>query len=242
MQTQTITLKSLFKLVLQKRPALIYGQILALIAIIISVPIPLLLPVMVDEVLLDKPEKIVPLIEYLFGGGNAFYYIAMVTLGVILLRFIYYAFGVVITKIFTKISKHVTFMIRKKLLEHLKISSMNEYEVLGSGAITSNLVTDVNTLDAFIISSVSKFVSSVLTMIAVGIVMIAIDPVLGLLILIIQPLIMLVSKQMSKKVGFLKKEENAAIEKFQESVGETLDLYGQIKASKRRVFLHRRYK
>ncbi|MDD2790991.1 MAG: ABC transporter ATP-binding protein [Sulfurimonas sp.] len=236
MKADKITIKSLFTLILKKRPALIYGQILTLLAILISVPIPLMLPVLVDEVLLDKPANFVHSIDYLFGSGTAFYYIAIVTLAVIMLRFIYYVFGVIITKIFTKISKYVTFMIRKQLLEHLKISSMNEYEVLGSGAITSNLITDVNTLDTFIITSVSKFVSSVLTMFAVGVVLIMIDPVLGLLILIIQPLIMLVSKKMSRQVGTLKKEENAAIEKFQESVGETLDLYGQIKASNKEEY------
>jgi len=127
-------------------------------------------------------------------------------------------------------------MIRKRLIEHLKIASMNEYETLGSGAITSNLVTDVNTLDAFIITSVSKFVSSVLTLVAVAVVMIVIDPVLGILILIIQPLIMLMSKKMASVTGRLKKEENSAIEKFQDNIGETLDLYGQIKASNKEEY------
>ena len=61
--------------------------------------------------------------------------------------------------------------------------------------------------------------------------MIAIDPVMGLLILIIQPLIMFISKKMVKRVGVLKKEENEAIENFQSDVGETLELFGQIKAS-----------
>ncbi len=231
MNNEPITLRSIFKLILEKKPALIYGQIITLIAILVSVPIPLMLPVMVDEVLLDKPSHFVNAIDFIIGETTAIYYIAIVTIGVIFLRFIYYFFGVIITRVFTKISKHVTFMIRKRLIEHLKIASMNEYETLGSGAITSNLITDVNTLDNFIITSVSKFVSSVLTLVAVGIVMIMIDPILGILILIIQPLIMLMSKKMSKIVGRLKKEENEAIEKFQENVGETLELYGQIKAS-----------
>ena len=236
MTSEKISLKSLFSLVLQKKPSLIYGQIITIIAIIISVPIPLMLPVLVDEILLEKPAYFVNSIDSLFGSGSAFYYVAIVTFAVVALRFIYYVFGVIITKIFTNISKYVTFMIRQQLLAHLKISSMNEYELLGSGAITSNLVTDVNTLDTFIITGVSKLVSSVLTLIAVGIVLIMIDPLLGILILVIQPLIMLLSKKMSKKVGSLKKEENAAIEKFQESVSETLDLYGQIKASNKEEY------
>jgi ATP-binding cassette subfamily C protein len=108
---------------------------------------------------------------------------------------------------------------------------MNEYETLGSGAITANLITDVNTLDTFIMNASGKLVSSILMLVAVGLVMIAIDPIMGILILIIQPLIMLLSKKMSKKVGVLKRDENAAIEKFQDNIGETLELYGQIKAS-----------
>jgi ATP-binding cassette subfamily C protein len=226
-----ITLKSMLKLVMDKKPSLIYGQIITLIAILVSVPIPLMLPIMVDEVLLHKPGTIVNFIDYFLHGTTPFYYIALVTLAVVVLRLFYYLFTVMLTKIFTKISKYVTFMIRIRLLEHLKITSMNEYETLGSGAITANLVTDVNTLDTFIITGVSKFISSVLTLIAIAVVMIAIDPILGLLILIIQPVIMLLSKRMSKRVGELKKRENGAISKFQEDVGETLELFGQIKAS-----------
>jgi len=231
MHTKPITLKTIFTLILEKKSALLYGQIITLIAILVSVPIPLLLPVMVDEILLDKPATVVNAIDFFLDGTTAFVYIAIVTFGVIFLRFFYYFLTVIITKIFTKISKYVTFMIRKRLLEHLQIASMNEYELLGSGAITSNLVTDVNTLDAFIITGISKLVSSVLTLVAVAIVMIAIDPILGILILVVQPVIMLMSKKMSGIVGKLKSEENAAISDFQEEVGETLELFGQIKAS-----------
>jgi len=233
---ENITIKSIFKLALHKKPALIYGQLITLFAIIISVPIPLMLPVMVDEVLLHKPEYIVPTIDKILGSGSAFYYIAIVAFVVIFLRFLYYYLGVITTKIFTKISKYITFMIRAKLLKHLQITSMNEFETLGSGAITANLITDINTLDTFIMSSVSRFVASVLTMLVVGIVMIAINPTLGILILFVQPMIMFISKKMSAKVGTLKKEENRAIAAFQEDVGETLELYGQIKASNKEAF------
>ncbi len=236
MNKEPITLKSIFKLMLHQKSALIYGQIITLVVILVSVPIPLMLPIMVDEVLLHKPSYAVHTIDAFFGSGSVFYYIALVTLAVVILRFIYFLLGVVITKIFTKISKYVTFMIRKRLIEHLQITSMNEYETLGSGAISANLITDVNTLDSFLISSVSKFIASVLTLIAVGIVMISINPILGVLILFIQPLIMFVSRKMSKSVGRLKKDENEAIEKFQESVGESLELYGQIKASNKEQY------
>jgi len=231
-----ITIKLIFQLALHKKSSLIYGQIITLLAIIISLPIPLMLPVMVDEVLLHKPHYIVPAINTILENGSAFYYIALVAFAVIFLRVLYYLLGVITTKIFTRISKYITFVIRSKLLHHLQKTSMNEFETLGSGAITANLITDINTLDTFIMSSASHFVASVLTLLVVGIVMIAINPILGILILFVQPTIMFVSKKMSAKVGQLKKEENQAIANFQENVGETLELYGQIKASNKEAF------
>jgi len=237
---EKITLKTIFALVLEKKPALIYGQIITLLAILVSVPIPLLLPVLVDEVLLNKPSYIVNSIDLFVQGTTPFYYILIVTVGVIFLRIFYYILTVFITKTFTLIAKHVTFMLRKRVIAHLQITSMNEYETLGSGAITSNLVTDVNTLDSFIMTSSAKLISSVLTLSAVGIVLIAIDPILGILILVIQPLIMVMSKRMSSKVGGLKAKENEAIANFQEDVGETLELFGQIKASNQEKYFFSR--
>jgi len=226
-----ITIKTIFSLILDKKPALIYGQIITLIAILVSVPIPLMLPVMVDEVLLNKPGMVIESINSTLGSTSAFGYILIVTFGVVFLRFVYYFLTVVLTKIFTKISKYVTYMVRERLITHLQKTSMNEYETLGSGAITANLVTDVNTLDAFIMTAVSKLAASVLTLIAVAIVLISIDPILGVLILVVQPVIMLMSKKMSSIVGKLKADENASISTFQENIGETLELFGQIKAS-----------
>ena len=233
---EKITLKYILKLLLENKKALILGQIITIIAIIVSVPIPLLLPLLVDEVLLNKPDFFVNNINDLLGNGSAFYYIAIVTFIVLFLRLIYFIFGVIITKIFTKISKYVTFKIREKLLNHLELVNMNEYESLGSGSIGANLVTDVNTLDNFIVSVASKFIASILTLIAVAIVIIKIDLILGLMILFIQPIIMIISKKIANKTGLLKKEENKAIEIFQNNINETLDLFGQIKASNKEKF------
>lgn len=236
MNATPITLKSILSLIMNHKKQLFYGQFITFAIIAISVPIPLMLPLMVNEVLLHKPARIVHTINYLFGSGNAFYYIAIVAIAVICLRFFYFILTVIITKIFTKISKYVTFMIRAKLIMHLKNVSMNEYETLGSGAITANLVTDVNTLDTFIITTASKLISSILTLLAVGIVMIIINPYLGMMILIIQPFIMLISKRMSKHVGELKREENESISTFQNDISQTLDLFGQIKASNKEEY------
>ncbi len=228
---EKINLKYIWKLLLNKKKSLLLGQIVTILAILISVPIPLMLPILVDEVLLNKPAFFVNNINEYFGAGSAFYYISIVTIIVIFLRLFYFIVTVITTKIFTSISKYITFKIREKLITHLKIVSIKEYEGLGSGAISSNLITDVNTLDNFILTSASKFISSVLTLIAVSIVIIAIHPILGMMILVIQPIIMLLSKKISKNVGTLKKEENQSIEEFQDNISESLELFSQIKAS-----------
>jgi ATP-binding cassette subfamily C protein len=226
-----ITLKGILSLILQDRKSFIIGQAITVVAIIVSVPIPLMLPVLVDEVLLQKPAHFVNTIDFLFGSGNAFYYIAIVALTVIFLRFFHFVLNVIVTKIFTRISKYVTFYLRQTLLTHLSQVSMNEYETLGNGAISSNLVTDINTLDQFLITAASRFISSFLSLIAISIVMIVIHPILGLMILFIQPLIMYISKKISKSVVALKSNENQAIEDFQDNLSEVLELFGQIKAS-----------
>ncbi len=231
-----ISIKYILKLIIKNKKPLIYGQLFTILAVFISVPIPLMLPALVDEIILDKPSLFVNTINSTFGVGNAFYYISIVTFCVIFLRVLFYILNVTTIKIFTKISKYVTFKIREKLLLHLRLVSMNEYETLGSGAISSNLVTDINTLDSFIITSASKFVTSVLTLITVSFVIVSIDPILGFMILFIQPIIIIISKKLSQKTIKLKKEENSAVEKFQDNLGETLELFSQIKASNKEEF------
>ena len=78
---------------------------------------------------------------------------------------------------------------------------MNEYESLGSGKISANLITDVNTLDSFIVNVSSKLITSSLTLLAVGFVIIKIDFVLGLMILLTQPTIAIISRRIAKKTG-----------------------------------------
>ncbi len=233
---EKINLKYIWQLLLQKKKVFILGQFITIFAIFLSVPIPLMLPALVDEVLLDKPAFFVNNISDILGRGDALYYIAIVTLAVIFLRLSHFLLTIIITKFFTSISKYVTFKIREKLLNHLKKVSMNEYEGLGSGAVAANLITDVNTLDNFIMTGASKLVTAILTLLAVSFVIIAIHPVLGLMIIVIQPLIMFLSRKIAKRVGGLKKEENQAISEFQDNIGESLDLFGQIKASNKETY------
>ena len=49
--------RELFQHILRHRPTLIRANAVAILAAVIAVPIPLLVPLLVDEVLLHKPAK-----------------------------------------------------------------------------------------------------------------------------------------------------------------------------------------
>ena len=53
----------IFVLALKHRPRLVRANLLAILATVVSVPIPLLLPVLVDEVLLDEAGPVLPVMQ-----------------------------------------------------------------------------------------------------------------------------------------------------------------------------------
>ncbi len=93
------------------RKALLIANVVALCSVLASIPLPLLMPLMVDEVLLNKPGTLIATMQAIFPPdwyGPALY-IGMVLLVTVLLRFIAIAFGVVQTRQFTLIAKDIIF-------------------------------------------------------------------------------------------------------------------------------------
>lgn len=228
---QTISFQLLYKLVLKHKKKLIKANLIALLATLISIPIPLLIPLLIDEVILQKPGGLLLTLTTLFGEHQALGYIFLTLFVTIVLRFGFFISSVFAHYAFTEIAQDITFTLRKKLLLHLKSVSMNEYETLSSGDVSSKLVSDMQTLESFIGSALSRSIVSVLTLIGVAAVLLMIEWKLGLLILVLHPAVVILTQLIARKVSVFKKEENAAISKFQNSLIETLDLFGQIRAS-----------
>ena len=226
-----ITWKSIFKELKHYKKELILGHIFAFLAILVSVPTPLILPLLVDEVLLNKPGIFIHTYEKFFGKGDTLSYVLTALIIVILMRFLFFIFTSIQVKIFTSISKNITYKIREKTLKHLEKVSMSEYETIGTGAIVSKVITDINTIDDFIGKTVSKLIISVFMIIGVAIVLIFINWKLGLLIVLLNPIVIYITTLIGRKVGKLKALENKKIEKFQEHLTETLELFWQIRAS-----------
>ncbi|MDQ1298927.1 MAG: ATP-binding cassette, subfamily bacterial, partial [Campylobacterota bacterium] len=198
-------------MMLRYKRSLLWGNVIAILATIISIPIPLLIPIMVDEVVLKKGGGITSVIDTFTPLHEPLLYIGIVLVMTITLRFLFFLLSVASQRFFITLSQELSFTIRVQALEHLKHVSMSAYERLGSGKVITHLITDIDTIEQFLGGALSKLIVSVATLIGVAAVLIWINPLFGLLILIFQPLIMIVTRKISGKVGKLKKEQNRTI-------------------------------
>jgi len=199
-----------------------------------------LIPVLVDEVLLKKSHTLTRWIDTHIMPMDTFGYVITVLLVTVTLRFAYTMLSILQTKIFMQISKDVTYKIRIDALQHLKRVSMKAYETSHSGSVAAKLVTDVETIDTFIASTVSRLIISILSLVGIAGVLLWIHWGLALFIIFLNPMVIAFTTRLARKVSKLKKEENRAIDAFQSALTETLDLFGQIRAAnqEKRFFSH----
>ncbi len=226
-----ITFKTLFSMMRDYKPQLLRGNVIAIIATLVSIPIPLLIPLLVDEVLLQRGGWITGVIDMLTPMHEPLLYIGIVLVVTVSLRFLFFILSILSQRYFITLSQELSFKIRTQALNHLKCVSMSAYERLGSGKVVTHLVTDIDTIEQFLGSALSKLIVSVTTLIGVAVVLIWINPLFGILILIFQPLIMIVTRKISGRVGKLKKEQNRTIGEMSDNLTQMCDLFGQIRAS-----------
>src|SRR5512143_1446219 len=222
-------------LVLRHRRELVLAHLIAIGAALASVPLPLLLPLLVDEVLLAKPGILVETMKSLFplSWQGPMLYIVTILLVTLLLRIITLVLGVWQSRQFTLIAKDVTYQMRREMLLRLRRISMAEYEALGSGTVSSHFVTDLRAIDDFIGVSVSRTLISALSLVGVSVVLIWMNWKLALVILFMNPLVIWFTVLFGKRVKELKQQENSAFELFQQALTETLDAIHQLRASHR---------
>ncbi|MFA0065805.1 ABC transporter ATP-binding protein [Vibrio breoganii] len=225
----------LYQQAMKHKKMLIYANFIAFVATLMSVPIPLLLPLMVDEVLLDKPAKGLAFLNSSLPQGlqTATGYIVTVLLLIIVMRIGSQALNILQTRQFTLVSKQLTCQLRQWILDKLGRVSMQQYEEKGSGGLTSHLVTDIETIDKFIGNTLSRFVISVLTVIGTGGILLWLNWQLGLFIILMNPVVIYLSRMLGQRVKHLKKKENQSFERFQQRLVETLDGIYQLRAANR---------
>jgi ATP-binding cassette subfamily C protein len=219
----------------EHKRTLIIANLIAIVSALLSVPVPLLMPLLVDEVLLDRPGVIVGFMSQVFPQSwhSPIFFITSVMLASMVLRLCSLLLAVVQTRDFTRIAKDISYRMRAGLLGQLQKISMAEYETLGTGTVTSHFVTDINAVDEFLGVTLSKFVVAVLTVIGISGVLLWMHWQLALFIILMNPVVIFFTMVMGKKVKKLKRNENSAFEIFQQSLSETLDAIQQIRASNR---------
>ncbi|WP_455206554.1 ABC transporter ATP-binding protein [Kaarinaea lacus] len=229
------TWQNIFVYARQYKKELVAANIIALLTVAVSVPIPLLMPLLVDEVLLDQPGPLVAFTSDLFPAGwhGPALYIVFILMLTLVMRLAMLLLGVWQLRKFTLIAKDITYRIRHAILMRLQNVSMSAFETMGSGSVTSHLVTDVNAIDDFIGNTISKAIVAGLSIIGIAAILLWMHWQLALFILLMNPLVIYFTVVLGKRVKKLKRNENSAVEVFQQSLTETLDAIQQIRASNR---------
>jgi len=233
--TKSYNWNTIYQIALEHKKELIGSHFIAILATIASVPVPLLMPLLVDEVLLHKPGIITKTVNLLFpiGWQSPILYIGVVLLISVVLRIIAITFNIIQSRQFSCIAKDIVFRIRTDLIGHLQNISMSEYESLGTGTVATHLVKDLDTLDTFIGTTVSKLLVAGLTIIGTAVILLWMHWQLGLFILLLNPVVIYFTRIIGSRVKDLKSKENSAFEIFQQSLTETLEAIHQIRASNR---------
>ena len=205
----------------------IYG----ILATLLLLPIPMLIPLLIDEVLLNHPGKITGMISEFFGSSATWVYIVVILAMVLTLRFSAFFFNNKKTYYATKITQKISYLLRHRILHHLERVSLSEYEILKSGGIASKTVQDVESISGFAGQSVAILLTASLMLVGIASVMFWMNWVLALLVFLLNPLFLAFSKLLGRKTGELLRRQHEAYQVYHELLNETLELFIQVRAS-----------
>ena len=236
--TDRLTWAEIRRLALRHKKALWIANGVAVLATLCSVPIPLLLPLLVDEVLLGNGDGALKIMNHWLPTAwqSAAGYIGLMLVITLVLRCGALLFNVLQARLFSRLAKDIVFRIRLRLIERLKRISLAEYESLGSGTVTTHLVTDLDTLDKFVGETLSRFLVAMLTLVGTSAILLWMHWQLALLILLFNPLVIYATVQLGKRVKHLKKLENDSTARFTQALTETLDSIQEVRAGNRQGF------
>ncbi len=234
------TIPNLIAQVLRYQKALLRGNLFAVIATAFTVTIPLFIPMLVDELLLHKSDRLTGWVAAHILPMSVTGYLVFFLMLTLVMRGAGVLLNVAQVRTFLGVSKSISLGLRERLLAHLERVSLSEYETIAPGAVAAKLVTDVDTVDAFIGTTVSKFIISILTLLFTAVVLLLIHWQLALFILLTNPVVVFFTARLARNVGKLKRQENQAVEAFQSTLSETLELFHSVRASNKEGYFFSR--
>jgi ATP-binding cassette subfamily C protein len=226
------------RLAVRHKRALWIANGVAVMATLCSVPIPLLLPLLVDEVLLGHGDTALAFMNRFLPDSlqTSVGYIGLMLLATVGLRLGALVFNVIQARLFARLSKDIVYRVRIRLIERLKRISLGEYESLGGGTVTTHLVTDLDTVDKFIGDTLSRFLVAMLTLAGTAGILVWMHWKLALLIMLFNPLVIYATVKLGKRVKHLKKQENDSTSRFTQALTETLDSIQEVRAGNRQGY------
>ena len=209
-----------------------------IIATLLLLPVPLLIPLLIDEVLLGHSGKLTEWFGRLMGSDQPWLIISGVTLLVLSLRLAAFFATNRKTLYATRIAQRVAYALRHRILYHLERLSLSEYESLKSGGIAARTIQDVESVSGLASQAVSTALSASMMLIGIGGVLFWIEWKLAVLVFILNPVFLGFSKILGRKTGELLRRRHEAYQLYQELLTETLELFVQVRASnqERRFF------
>ena len=234
-QTPYLQWSDIVSMMRKRKTALIYAHVFALCGTLLAVPVPLLMPLLVDEVLLDHPGRLLAGLSWFLPATwqTGVGFILAVLVITLLLRIFSLMFNIIQGRQFARVAKHLTFQIRSLLATQLIRTPLRAFESVGAGSISSHFVTDVETLDKFLGDTLSRLLISLLSVIGTAVVLLLLSWQLALFILLLNPVVVYFSSRLGAQVKHLKRHENNAFELFQQALIETLDGIHEIRAANR---------
>lgn len=229
--------RSIWQQVLVHRKALLLANLFALCSVVLSVPLPLMMPLLVDEVLLQQPAQLTELLQLILptAWATPVGFIVCVLVFVLLVRALSLGLDVLQSQYFTRIGKDISFVIRQRLLDHLARSRLQEFEALGAANVSSRCIVDVETIDDFVSRAISRFLINVLTVLGTLIVLCYINWILALVLICLNPAMIIFARSFGQRVRTMKSEENLAFEHLQQALVETLNAIQQIKSHRQEL-------
>ncbi len=229
--TQTYTYKTLYSQIKSQKKDFWRSTIYGILATLLLLPIPMLIPLLIDEVLLNHPGEMTAWITSFFGSSEEWLYIAIVLVVVLLLRLTAFFLNNRKTFYATKITEKISYLLRHRILHHLQRVSVSEYETLKPGGIASKSLQDVESVGYFSGQVVTTLLSSLLMLVGIASIMLWMNWLLALLVFMLNPLFLGFSKLLGRKTGKLLQRKYEAYQLYNELLNETLELFIQVRAS-----------
>ena len=229
--TRLYTFKTLYQQIKTQKSDFWRTSLYGIISTLLLLPLPMLIPLLIDEVLLKHPGKMTDIISSVFPSPEVWVFIIVILCVVVLLRLIAFVFHNKKTFYATKITQKISYLLRHRILHHLEHVSLSEYETIKSGGVSSKMVQDVESVSGFAGQLVTTVLSASLMIVGIAAVMFWMNWVLALLVFMLNPLFLGFSRLIGKKTGELLRRQHEAYDLYHELLTETLELFIQVRAS-----------